>query len=245
MHWIRAQRLQCGMRFSRGLVVFLLLSWALVVLYPDPTVLVQSARNILYPEADAAVAAELAARMPADPRQIEAEVLRQVPYATDWEVQGVPWRFPTAAQAIAEGRGDCEARAVVLMSVLEAKGIPHQLRNSLNHMWVDYPGKLPTAIENDALVLADREGGGFRLSLPDDFDLGRELESKIALFWDPMPWERRLLLPVGLLLVAVGANLAAAGGAIGAGRRPVRPADLIRPCRSRRQRSLGRASVGV
>jgi hypothetical protein len=227
------------------LVVFLLLSWTLVVLYPDPTVLVQSVRNVLRPEADAVAAAELAAWMPADPREIEAAVLRQVSYATDWEVQGVPWRFPTAAQAIAESRGDCEARAVVLMSVLEAKGIPHQLRSSLSHMWVDYPGKQPTAIENDALVLADRGGGGFRLSLPDDFDLRHELESKIALFWDPMPWERRVLLPAGLLLIAVGANMAAAGGVLGAGRRPVQPLDPIRPGRPRRQRRLGRASVGV
>jgi hypothetical protein len=220
------------MRFSRSLVVFLLLSWTLVVLYPDPTVLVQSARNVLQPEADAAAAAELAARMPADPREIEAEVLRRVPYATDWEVEGVPWRFPTAAQAIAERRGDCEARAVVLMSVLEAKGIPHRLRSSLNHMWVDYPGKLPTAIENDALVLADRGGDGFRLSLPDDFDLLHELESKIALFWDPMPWERRILLPAGLLLIAVVANLAASGGDGGAG-----------PDRSvRRSRATGQAA---
>ena len=96
-------------------------------------------------------------------------------------------------------------------------------------MWVDYAGKLPTALENDALVLADRGHGGFRLRLPEDFDLGRELESKIALFWDPMPWERRILLPVGLLLVAVGANLAAAGGVRGVGPGPVRPASMPRP----------------
>jgi hypothetical protein len=125
-------------------------------------------------------------------------------------VGGVPWRFPTAAQAIAEGRGDCEARAVVLMSVLAAKGIPHRLRNSLNHMWVDYPGKIPTDSENDALVLADRSGGGLKLSLPDDFDLWREIESKIALFWDPMPFGRRLIATAGLLLIPLGVNLAAA-----------------------------------
>jgi hypothetical protein len=233
------------MRSSRALVVFLLLSWTLVVLYPDPTVLVRSAHDFLYPRADAAAAAEFAAQLPADPREIEEEVLRRMPYATDWEVGGVPWRFPTAAQAIAEGTGDCEARAVVLMSVLEAKGIPHELRSSFNHMWVDYPGKVPTAIENDALVLADRGGGGFRLSFPDDFDLGREIESKIALFWDPMPWERRLLLPAGLLLIALGANLAAARGAMGARRAPAQPADGVRPGRPRRRRRLGGASAGV
>lgn len=197
------------MRFSRRLLVFLLVTWALVALYPDPTVFVSSMRNFLDPSADASAAAGLAAEMPADPREIETAVLERVEYATDWQVQGVPWRFPTAAEAIAEGRGDCEARAVVLMSVLAAKGIPYRLRSSTSHMWVDYPGKLPTATENEALVLTDREGGGFRLRLPGDFDLRREVESKIALFWDPMPWGRRILLPAGLLLIALGANLAA------------------------------------
>ncbi|NLE22139.1 MAG: transglutaminase domain-containing protein [Actinobacteria bacterium] len=232
------------MSFSRGLAVFMLLWWTLVVLYPDPTVLVQSARAIVNPEADAAAAADLAARLPADPREIEAEVLRLMPYATDWEVQGVPWRFPTAAQAIADGRGDCEARAMVLMSVLEAKGIPHELRSSLSHMWVDYPGKLPTAIENDALVLADRGDGGFRLRLPDDFDLSREVESKIALFWDPMPWERRILLPAGLLLLAAGLNLAASRRPLHVGHRQAR-AGRARAGRPRRRRGLRGASAGV
>ena len=200
------------MSFSRGTIVFLLLSWVLVVLYPDPTVLVTSAQNLLQPEADAAAATELAQSLPDDPREIEAEVLRRVSYATDWEVQGVPWRFPTAAEAIAEGRGDCEARALVLMSALEAKGIPHRLRNSINHMWVDYPGKQPTALENDAVVLADRSGGGFGLRLPEDFDLMLEIDSKVELFWDPMPWERRLLLAVGLLLIPLGARAVSANG---------------------------------
>jgi hypothetical protein len=209
------------MRFSRSSIVFLLLAWTLVVLYPDPTVLVASARNVLRPQPDAAAAAGLAGRLPEAPREIEAEVLRRVPYATDWELAGVPWRFPAAGEAIAESRGDCEARALVLMSVLEARGIRYELRSSINHMWVDYPGKLPTANENDALVLADRAGGGLRLRLPEDFDLRRELDSKVALFWEPMPWERRILLTLGLLLIPLGATLAPTALADGhaAGRR--------------------------
>jgi hypothetical protein len=131
------------------------------------------------------------------------------------------------------------------MSVLEAKGIPHQLRNSLSHMWVDYPGKQPTALENDALVLADRGGGGFRLSLPDDLDLRHELESKLALFWDPMPWETRILLPAGLLLITIGVNFASGGGVRGADPAPVHLAGLRRPHRPSSPRSLGRASAGV
>lgn len=211
------------MSFSRGTRLFLLFWWALVVLYPDPGVLLASFRNVAEPRADAGAVSGLAAQLPDDPSEIEAEVLRRLPYATDWEVGGVPWRFPTAAEAVADGRGDCEARAVVLMSVLAAKGIPYNLRNSIDHMWVDYPGKVPTANENDALVLADREGGILSLRLPEDFDLRREVESKIALFWEPMPWARRILLALGLLLIPVAARRASVGGL----------PQLARPCRAR------------
>jgi len=199
------------MSFSRATLVFLLLSWAFVALYPDPGVLIASFEHLRRPQPDVAAVEGLAAQLPDDPREIEAEVLRRLPYATDWEVWGVPWRFPTAAEALASGRGDCEARAVVLMSVLAAKGIPYNLRNSIDHMWVDYPGKVPTANENDALVLADREGGILSLRLPEDFDLRREVESKVDLFWAPMPWARRLLLFLGLLLIPVGARRTSPG----------------------------------
>ena len=197
------------MRLSRAVVVFLLLAWALVVLYPDPTVLATSVRNLLRPEADAAAAAGLAARLPDDPRLVEEEVLRRVPYATDWEAQGVPWRFPSAAEAVRESRGDCETRALVLASVLDAKGIPHELRISLDHIWVDYPGKVPTGNENDALVLAERGEDGFRLRLPEEFSLREELESQVMMYWDPMPWWRRILLAAGLLLIPVAARATA------------------------------------
>jgi hypothetical protein len=112
-------------------------------------------------------------------------------------------------------------------------------------MWVDYPGKQPTALENDALVLADRGGGGFRLSLPDALDLRHELESKLALFWDPMPWETRILLPAGLLLITIGVNFASGGGVRGADPAPVHLAGLRRPHRPSSPRSLGGASAGV
>lgn len=209
------------MSFSRVVRLFLLFSWALVALYPDPGVLVASFAHVARPEADPAAVASLAAALPDDPRAIEHEVLDRLPYATDWEVWDVPWRFPTAAEAVAAGRGDCEARAVVLMSVLDAKGIPYNLRNSIDHMWVDYPGKVPTANENDALVLADREGGILSLRLPEEFDLRREVESKIDLFWTPMPLARRLLLFTGLLLIGVAARRAPAAGASVVARRGV------------------------
>ena len=44
------------------------------------------------------------ARLPDDPKAIEAYVLdKQVPYAYDWQSAGVPWYFPTTAEAVRAG----------------------------------------------------------------------------------------------------------------------------------------------
>lgn len=193
------------MRISRRVLVFFALSWALVTLYPDPTVLVTSVRNLLAPRTGAVAARALAATLPDDPREIERRVLDDViPYASDWEAAGVPWRFPTAAEAMRAGRGDCESRAVVLASVLSAKGIPNELRMSFDHIWVDYPGKVPTASESGARVISGRGSHGWSgLRWPADVDLRRELRSQLAIYWDPMPIGRKALLFAGLAWIAL------------------------------------------
>ena len=146
------------MRFPRRVLVFLALSWVLVILYPDPGVLVRSVRNTLRPRVEPQAAAALARSLPDDPRAIEAYVLeRQVPYAYDWQSAGVPWYFPTASEALRAGRGDCESRALVLASILTAKGIPNELRMSFDHIWVDYPGKQANAMENAGVEFAGRQ----------------------------------------------------------------------------------------
>jgi transglutaminase-like putative cysteine protease len=193
------------MLLPRRVLFFLAFSWALVVLYPDPTVLLTSVRNLAALRADPVAAQALAATLPDEPRAIERQVLDEVvPYASDWETAGVPWSFPSAAQALHARRGDCESRALVLASVLAAKGIPHQLRMSLDHLWVEYPGKVPTASESDARALAGRDGDGWSgLRWPDDLDLRRELRTQLAIYWDPMPLGRRALLLVGIGWVAL------------------------------------------
>ncbi len=200
------------MRFPRRVLAYLALTWALVVLYPDPTVLVASARNLLAPPIDPGSARSLAATLPNDPREIERRVLEEVlPYASDWETAGVPWSFPTVAQALGARRGDCESRALVIASVLAAKGIPYRLRMSFDHIWVYYSGKVPTASENEARVLVGRgRGGWFGLSWPDDFEPGRELRAQLAIYWDPMPNVRKALLIVGLGWIVLWNALATA-----------------------------------
>ncbi|MFA4966303.1 MAG: transglutaminase domain-containing protein, partial [Thermoleophilia bacterium] len=197
------------MRSPRRLLVFLALSWVLVVLYPDPTLLVRSLRNTLRPRVDAAAVSGLAARLPDDPQAIDAWVLqRGVPYAYDWQTVGVPWYFPTTAEALAAGRGDCEGRAMVLASILAAKGIPHELRMSLGHIWVDYPGKRANDLENPAVELAGRRDGRFFLHWPRAFDLRSEVAEQLTIHWTPAPAGRRLLLAGGLTFIGLWNPLA-------------------------------------
>ena len=98
------------MRFPRRVLVFLALSWVLVMLYPDPGVLVRSVRNTLRPRVEPQAVAALARSLPDDPQAIEAFVLdQQVPYAYDWQSAGVPWYFPTASEALRAGPATARA----------------------------------------------------------------------------------------------------------------------------------------
>ena len=238
------------MRIPRLALAFLVFVWVLVVLYPDPGVLVRSIHNGLRPRVDPGAASALAARLPDDPRLIESYILKhQVPYAADWRSAGVPWYFPTGAEALTAGSGDCESRALALASVLTAKGIPNELRMSLDHIWVEYPGKAATTMENAGLEIAGRHEGRFFLHWPRDFDLRQEIADQLSIYWDPAPPERVLLLLVGLLLIPLanplasllsGNGLAGARGAGLAGR--IERPDTVAPkARRRAKRKLAAA----
>ena len=186
----------------RRAVIFFALAWILVMLYPDPGMLLRSVRNTLRPQVQPEAVAAIASRLPNDPKAIEAYVLNeQVPYAYDWQSAGVPWYFPTTAEAARAGPGDCESRAVVLASILTAKGIPNALRMSFNHIWVDYPGKQANALENTGVQFAGSQNGHFFIHWPKDFKLGQEISDQVAIFWTPAPAWRVLLLVVGLSLI--------------------------------------------
>ena len=238
------------MRFPRSVLAFLVLSWVLVVLYPDPGVLIRSVRNTVEPRVDPEAVSALAARLPSDPRVIEAYVLdRAVPYAYDWQSAGVPWYFPAAAEALRAGRGDCESRALVLASLLTAKGIPNELRMSFDHIWVDYPGKQANAIENAGVELAGKRNGRFFLHWPADFNLRQEAADQVAIFWTPAPRGRVVLLALGLSLIPLWNVLAALAAGNGLPGRAWPAGRMLAPARrrggSRRRRARGVPAGGL
>ncbi len=190
------------MRISRKLRLLAALVFFFFVLYPNPLLLVRSIEHIRHPSIDPAAVASIARTLPNNPRLIENAVLtRVVPYAYDWQTAGVPWYFPTTREALAQKSGDCESRAVVLASILAYKHIPYSLHMSFDHIWVDYPGHVNTAIENPGVQLAVREHGHFVFHWPKDFHLGAEVHAQVANYWTPMPLGRKALLFGGLLAI--------------------------------------------
>ena len=196
-------RYNLPMRKVPRLAIFaLVVCWVFVVLYPDPRVLLRSIHNIRHTDIDPAAVQSVAATLPDDPKLIEQAVLdRLVPYQYDWKVNGVPWYFPSTAEVLRAGQGDCESRAVLLASILKAKGIPFQLVMSLDHIWVQYPGKVSNSLENAGVSFAQWINGRLVIHRPADFHLGAEINAQLDGYWTPMPLARRLLFFGGILLL--------------------------------------------
>ena len=224
------------MRFPRWLLALVAVVFAFLVLYPDPLTLVRSIEHVTHPKVDPRAVAAVARTLPNDPRLIEQAVLtRIVPYGYDWQTAGVPWYFPTTREALVQHRGDCESRAMVLASILAYKHIPYQLRMSFDHIWVQYPGHVSTALENPGVQLAVRDHGHYVFHWPKDFHLGAEVNAQIADYWTPMPDGRKTLLFGGLLvivlanvLVGLGRRVLASARASRGGRAPAADNDPIR-----------------
>ena len=185
---------------------WVLLLWTLLVLYPHPVLLIVSVQRAWSPVVDPGAVHDLAATLPDDPRAIEALVnTTLVPYAVPWQTYGVPWFFPTPQEVLARGAGDCQARAVVLASILRAKGIPATFTGSFDHLWVTYPGKQATPPEQSAVAIAAQQTDGtYRFTWPHVVDWKASWAIEKAYFWDAMPaWRFRLLLSgwlaIGLL----------------------------------------------
>jgi hypothetical protein len=178
---------------------WLALLWTLFALYPNPTLLFTAIKHAWSPVIDPDAVRQLAATLPDDPRAIEAAVNSTlVPYAVPWQTYGVPWYFPTTQEVLAAGQADCQGRAVVLASLLRAKGIPATLVGSFDHLWVDYPGKHATPLESKAVVIAAQQpDGSYKLQWPQLVAWRQSWEIERAYFWDAMPIGRRLLLVVG------------------------------------------------
>jgi hypothetical protein len=191
-----------GRRLTTTLLCLL---WALFVLYPNPTLLPRAAANAYDPKIDPEAVRHLADQLPDDPAYIEQRVESDlVPYAVPWQTYGVPWYYPTTREVIEQGAGDCQARAIVFASILEAKGIPYTLRASIDHIWVEYENKQPNPGENAAIAVMDNGG----LQVPAQWDWRETWRIEKEYFWDTAPLSRKLLLFGGLIAIPLRRRIA-------------------------------------
>lgn len=172
--------------------------WILFVLYPNPLNLAFSLQRLNNPPVMAPVVAGMAGQLEDNsPAEIEQFVYNFIPYHFDWQVYSMPWYFPTLEEALQNQAGDCKARYLLFASLLEELSIPYDKKISLTHIWVDYEGKIETALENEGevFVVVD-ESGRTRFSLPRP-DLKRSWRGFYQAFWESMPSTRKILLLSG------------------------------------------------
>jgi TM2 domain-containing membrane protein YozV len=190
--------------FLKYFVLFVLV-WITLVLYPNPWRLATGLKRILNPHTDPAAVASIAQAMPSDPALIEKEVNNLIPYSYDWQTYGMPWYCPSVREVLQKGKGDCKAQALVFASILQAKGIPNRIRWSLQHVWVEYPSKVDTGLEKNALYQKNSKTGkeSWHLPLTPPSGVLNELYTD---FLRTMPGTR-LLLMLGGLVGLIGLRL--------------------------------------
>ena len=102
---------------------------------------------------------------------------------------------------------------------------------SLDHIWVDYPGKSANALESPAMQIARRQNGRWAFHLPRVMDLGAQWDAQEGQHITPAPPARVVLLLGGLSLAALWnalawrPALAPQTARTGAGAPPVRAAE--------------------
>ncbi len=171
-----------------------------MVLYPDPRPLLQSFRRLWRPPVDTEAVADIAASLPCDYVVIEEYCLNHVQFQPAWTVYDQFWYFPTVAEVLEAHAGDCQGRALLAASILEAKEMPYTLRYSLDHVWVDYPGKQISRMEDPRTSFAADSGKGWLAFLPSRLTLRDNARVRIAYHWTPMPRTRKVLLGLGVFV---------------------------------------------
>ena len=192
-HWL----LRCLAVHTGGLIAL----WVLLVLYPNPLNLPVSVYRVFSPDIDPVAVEPLLEGLPSDPTDIEKVILQRIPYRYDWEVNGMPWYFPSTETIVERGQGDCKARAVILASVFERLDIPYQFNSSFVHVWVEYEGKAETTIENPRAKFYQQDPDtGKRLFQLPEINWQVWFDSTKEGLWVVMPVIRKVLLVAGITI---------------------------------------------
>jgi hypothetical protein len=173
-------------------VIILIALWILLVYYPNPLVLFGSIGRMIDPVQEGSVD-DFAAILPDDPAEIERLTENYIQVEDDWDQHGVFWYVPTAQEVVTNAKGNCKHRTVLLVNILEAKGIDYNYRVDPVHFWVDYEGKHIGEFEKKW------ESGNIP---PTDY----WITSYKTMLWDQVPLDRKILLivgPIAIILISL------------------------------------------
>jgi hypothetical protein len=176
--------------------------WILFILFPNPALLPLDVYRFLEmptrPTDDVQLVAD---SLPANATVIEHYVDSHIRYTYDFQAYGVVWYIPTPSDVLKAEQGDCKSKAVLLASLLEAKQIPHTVKVSPVHFWVDYSGKLRTNFteQYETTQVAVAENGQFKL--PGETNALLYLNAYKDVVWTAMPLLRKIALTAGLILI--------------------------------------------
>jgi hypothetical protein len=192
-------------RHRRRVLLFPLVAiiWTLLSCYPDPGVFVRNLARYRRLPIDRGIEERMGWELPAESPQIEFFVDSLLTPIPDWPLYRVPWYVPTAVEAARSMAGDCEAKAILLASLLAGKDLPYEIRASFNHIWVDYPGREARRGESQGLAYLEGEPGRLRLHWPGELPWREVLAVQREQLWDAMPLTRKALWFIGLIWIAL------------------------------------------
>jgi len=179
--------------------------WTLAAMYPNPAVLLRNVARYRHLPLDPAIEKRMGWDLPDDPTGIEFIVDSLMIPTPDWAIYRVPWYVPTAQEAAVATHGDCEAKAILLASLLEGKKIPYEIRASFAHIWVDYAGRRAARGESREIAFAEQKNGRLRFGWPKRVPWRELLEVQREQLWEAMPPARKAIWLLGLGWVVIAA----------------------------------------
>ncbi len=177
--------------------------WICLILFPNPLVIPLDVYRLFeMPVQPNQEVRQVAESLPANGTSIERYVNEHVRYTYDFRSYGVVWYIPAPGDVLKSQQGDCKSRAILLASLLDAKGIPYSVSISPVHFWVDYEGRPQTnfSAQYETADVAIVENG--HIKTPEKATTLLYLNTYIDIVWTSMPVLRKVLLISGLAAIA-------------------------------------------
>lgn len=134
--------------------------------------------------------------------RVQKFVETKIEYAWDWETWGAADYLPTLAEVLAMGREDCDGRAVVAASLLNAPPLSYEaeLVTDFTHVWVKTNKGETMGPPKDRRKSVEGTKDGLRIHWSTIANVPKALAYGVAVF----PWQREVVLILAVWLMTLG-----------------------------------------